>query len=158
MDGAESTGVTKGKRDLEQPMTRARPPLVLSSSERATDESLRLWCHVREAGRCLNRALRALGTSLPQWRVLYATERLIRETGDCVSQIAVARRIDMDMNTTSNVMRRLERKGLVDRAPAYVDSANRVLVTAAGEALLVDAQSAVARFSLNLATYYDDDH
>lgn len=139
-------------------MTRARPTLIPSDSERATDESLRLWCHVRDAGRGLNRALRALGTSLPQWRVLYATERLIRETGDCVSQIAVARRIDMDMNTTSDVMRRLERKGLIDRAPAFVDSSNRVLVTAAGMAMLDDAQSAVASFSLDLATYYDDDH
>ena len=148
----------EGKRYLEQPITRARPALVLSSSEMATDESLRLWCRVREAGRCLNRSLRALGTSLPQWRVLYATERLIRETGDCVSQIAVAQRIEMDVNTTSNVMRRLERKGLVDRAPAYVTSANRVLVTAAGMAMLGDAQSAVASFSLNLAMYYDDDH
>lgn len=137
---------------------RPRPAVVVSGDEMATDESLRLWCSAREAGRRLSRALRALGTSLPQWRVLYATERLIRETGDCVSQIAVARLIEMDVNTTSNVMRRLERKGLVDRAPAFVNGTNRVLVTAAGMAMLDDARSAVASFSLDLATYYDDDH
>jgi DNA-binding MarR family transcriptional regulator len=82
---------------------------------------------------------------------LYTAARLIRESQDAVSQVAVARRSDMDPSTVSDVLRRLERKGLVDRAPCSVGMANRVLVTRAGQALLDDSSEAVAAFSLHLA-------
>jgi DNA-binding MarR family transcriptional regulator len=130
----------------------------LSSEEIATDNSLKEWARLRDAGRDLNRVLRTLGTSFPQWRVLYATERLIRETGDCVSQKQVSERAGMDANTLCDVMRRLERKGLVNRAPDDMDFEYRVLVTEAGAALLKDAQGAMALFSLNLALYREEDH
>jgi DNA-binding MarR family transcriptional regulator len=128
-----------------------------TSSEIATDNSLEHWSRVRDVGRELNRRLRALGSSFPQWRVLYATARLIREASDCVSQVAVAKRLRMDVNTVSNVMRRLERKGQISRGPDAFDASWRVLVTAAGKGLLEDAEGAVARFSLDLAMWFDED-
>jgi DNA-binding MarR family transcriptional regulator len=56
----------------------------------------------------------------------------------------------MDMNTMTDVMRRLERKGWVDRGPDYMDFSYRVLVTAAGRVLLEDARPAIAAFVRDL--------
>jgi DNA-binding MarR family transcriptional regulator len=143
--------------DVRTPPVAQKRQLELTSTEIATDASLEQWSRLRDVGRRLNRELRALGSSFPQWRVLYATERLTREAGDCVSQVSVARRLRMDVNTVSNVMRRLEREGLVSRGPDSVAASWRVLVTAAGKRLLEDARGPVASFSLDLAMRLDED-
>lgn len=80
-----------------------------------------------------------LGTSFPQWRVLYATEQLVRQTPEGVSEQAVAARTDMDITNVSRLLHRLERKGLVDRGQEECAFTYYVLVTQKGPAPAKDS-------------------
>jgi DNA-binding MarR family transcriptional regulator len=91
--------------------------------------------------------MKTLGTSFPQWRVLYVTEQLTREASEGVSELEVAGRTDMDVSTVSSVLHRLEQKGLVDRGQEECEYTYHVLVTEAGQRLLADAQPSIVRFA-----------
>jgi len=69
-------------------------------------------------------------------RVWSGAERLIRESNDAVSQVDVGRRAELDKNTVSYSMRRLDELGLVDRGPDEWCFAWRVILTRQGERLL----------------------
>lgn len=69
---------------------------------------------------------------------------LVRENNDAVSQLEVGRRAELDKNTVSYLMRRLEERGLVDRGPDEWCFAWRVIVTRERECLL-EAVKAVLR-------------
>lgn len=79
------------------------------------------------------KALLPIGLTLSQWIVLDATRSLIGSKEDAVSQIDVAHHTDIDRMTVSQVMRNLERAGLVDRGPDVDGRAYRIRVTDKGE-------------------------
>jgi DNA-binding MarR family transcriptional regulator len=101
--------------------------------------------------------LRPLGLTLTQWMVLESTQQLIQETGDAVNQSAVAARVELDKMTTSQVMRTLESRGLVDRGPDMTGRAYRILVTSKGRQAVQLGQARVeaasARCSADLQRY-----
>lgn len=77
--------------------------------------------------------LKPLGLTLVDWRILEGTRRLIVESGDAVSQTAVALHTQMDRMAMSRAMSRLEQRGLVDRGPDLIWPAYRIWVTSRGE-------------------------
>jgi len=80
--------------------------------------------------------VRALGITFTQWLVLEATDELTREQRDAVSQTAVALRTELDHATTSQVMKVLGTRGLVDRGPDMTGPAYRIMVTQEGRKLV----------------------
>jgi len=111
-----------------------------------------LWIH---RWRCAMRwrrrveaELRPLGLTLAQWLVVDAIANLFRETADAVSQVQVARRLEMDKATLSRVMDVLARQRLIDRDLSYSDPAYRIYLTELGRGaaaqgrIRVDAASA----------------
>jgi DNA-binding MarR family transcriptional regulator len=93
--------------------------------------------------RDVERALAPVGLTFTQWLVLEATADLVREIDDAVSQAEVARRTEIDKMTTSQVMKTLESKGLVDRGPDLTGRAYRIWVTTRGSQLARRARRAL---------------
>jgi len=91
--------------------------------------------------------LRHLELTLAQWRVLDALATLLRETRDAVSQLEVAQRLEMDKATTSQVLRGLERRGLVDIGPAFGGPANRIILTKRGKSAAAQGHTVVESVS-----------
>lgn len=74
--------------------------------------------------------------------VLLACAWWLNESGERPSQVEVARQAGTDVKMTSEVLRGLERRGLLDREPDEIDArARRVVVTRAGRAI---ARKAIA--------------
>jgi DNA-binding MarR family transcriptional regulator len=71
--------------------------------------------------------------------VLEATDDLIREERDAVTQASVALRTELDPGTTSQVMKALAKAGLVDRGPDMTGPAYRIIVTQEGRRRLRQA-------------------
>ena len=81
----------------------------------------------------VEQGLAGLELTLAQWIVLDATRSLVESTKDAVSQADVAKHTEMDRMTISQVMRNLDRSGLVDRGPSLDARAWRIILTARGE-------------------------
>ena len=79
------------------------------------------------------KGLAGLELTLAQWIVLDATRSLVESTKDAVTQADVAQHTEMDRMTISQVMRNLERAGLVDRGPSLDARAWRIILTGRGE-------------------------
>ena len=94
---------------------------------------LELWRLARRWRRRADAELSPLGLTLMQWWILDETRTLILDTGDAVSQGAVALRMDVDKMTLSHAMLALQRRGFVDRGPDMTGAAYRIIVTASGE-------------------------
>jgi DNA-binding MarR family transcriptional regulator len=107
-----------------------------TEADRRLDEVLGAWAAAALFRRLALRALRRHGLTFAQWRVLQATERLVREKDDAVSQLAIARRIESDEGTVSKVVARLMDKGLLDVGPDAWGWSYRILVTSWGEQAL----------------------
>ncbi|HWZ89630.1 MAG TPA: MarR family transcriptional regulator [Polyangiaceae bacterium] len=86
--------------------------------------------------RAVERALVGTGLTFTQWLVLDALRELIAETRDAAIQNEIAARVELDRGTTSLVMRTLEKKGFVDRAPDITGRALRIWLTDPAEVLL----------------------
>jgi len=97
----------------------------------AVDERIERWLAAQRWRRRVERVLAPL--TLTQWLVLDALARMIRESGDAVSQMQVARRLEMNKTCVCQAMQRLDAMGLVDRGPEFESSAYRVYLTEAGE-------------------------
>jgi DNA-binding MarR family transcriptional regulator len=119
----------KSKCSAEGRLSMALPELS------AGDEWIQRWLTGLRWRRRAERALKPLKLTFAQWRALDAIARLIGESGDAVSQIQVARRIQMDKTTLCRVLQCLGRRGLVDQAPACPGTANRIFLTEVGENL-----------------------
>ena len=77
-------------------------------------------------------ALEPVGLTHSQF-VLLACTQWLEEHGDGASQVMVATQAGMDVKTASQVLRRLERAGLVSRQPDPKDARARIVtMTAAG--------------------------
>lgn len=70
------------------------------------------------------------GITLPQWRTLAQIA-----TFDCITQRAIAEKIDTDPMTVSGILDRLEKRGLIERYPDPSDSRAKLarLTPAGGE-------------------------
>jgi DNA-binding MarR family transcriptional regulator len=85
--------------------------------------------------------------------VLLACAWWLNESGERPSQVAVARQAGTDVKMTSEVLRSLERRGLLDRVPDDTDArARRVIVTRKGKAL---APKAIAVVEAVDAEFFD---
>ena len=72
-------------------------------------------------------ALREHELTLPQFLVVMALYRRSRHGWDPLTQSDVATRLGMDANTTSQIVRALERRGLLTRTPHPDDARARAL-------------------------------
>jgi DNA-binding MarR family transcriptional regulator len=88
-------------------------------------------------------ALRPFELTVPQFLVVMQLYRRARHEGSPLTQAEVAAQLGMDANTASQIVRALERRGLVDRQPHPDDARARALaLTLAG---LERARDASAR-------------
>jgi DNA-binding MarR family transcriptional regulator len=115
-----------------------------------------LWHATLRWQRGIARALAPLGLTHVQFVLLASTWWLNRQGTD-PSQVALATQAGTDIKMTSQVVRSLERKGLVDREVDTVDTrARRVRVTERGAALAPKAIAVVeevdARFFEGIPT------
>jgi MarR family transcriptional regulator, organic hydroperoxide resistance regulator len=94
--------------------------------------------------RAVEAEVRPLGLTFTQWWVLDATQHQVREHDDAVSQNLVAEHTELDRTTTSQVMRTLEKLGMVDRGPDVSGPAYRIILTRKGQRLLQQANERVA--------------
>ena len=102
-----------------------------------------LWHATLRWQREVAAALRPLGLTHVQF-VLLACAWWLAEHGEAPNQLALSRQAGTDARMTSEVVRRLEAKGLVTRAVDAEDTrARRVVPTDAGRALARRAVTAV---------------
>jgi len=102
---------------------------------RAADAWLEHWRAGRRWRRRVELELERLGLSFAQWLVLDCIAALRRETNDAVSQLQVGQRLELDKSTISQLMKRLDERALIDRAPAYPTRENRIYLHGEGERL-----------------------
>ena len=104
-----------------------------------------LWHATLRWQRGISAALAPLDLTHVQF-VLLACAWWLNQRGEHPNQLAVARQAGTDINMTSQVLRTLERKGLIEREVDPSDTrAKRLRVTAAGAALAPRAIDAVER-------------
>jgi DNA-binding MarR family transcriptional regulator len=131
-----SKDASKSKAD------RSQEPAALGKEAAA---GFALWREAMRWQRCVNAALRSLGLTHSQFLVLSSLDRVSSQESDAVSQRQVAREAGLDDATTSSVLSALERRSLVDRAPAVGDGRSwRVIVTSGGARMLRRASPLVA--------------
>jgi DNA-binding MarR family transcriptional regulator len=106
--------------------------MLPSAEELSAADALRAFKVAMRFRRRTNRALRALGISFAQWRVLEAAARLIRRTDDAVSHLDVSQELDLDEASVSRLMHILSERGWVDHGPDLRFYAWRVFMTDAG--------------------------
>jgi len=101
-----------------------------------------LW-HVSTSWRGrIEAVLKTLGLTHPQFVILAATGWLTRH-GELTTQAAIGKMAGLDPNTTSQIIRGLEQKKLVQRDKSSDKRANHVSVTPDGADLLRRAMPAV---------------
>lgn len=111
--------------------------------EPAESPGFLLWRATLRWQRIISAALAPLELTHVQF-VLLACTWWLNETGKKPSQVEIARQAGTDIKMTSEVLRSLERKGLLDRKPDEADArARRVVVTRKGKALAPKAIAAV---------------
>lgn len=109
----------------------------------AGDVGVQLW-QLAQHWRCrVDAELEPLGLTLVDWRVLEGTRQLIVDSGDAVSQTAVALHMQMDRMAMSRAMSKLGQRGLVDRGPDLIWPAYRIWLTSRGERALERAGALV---------------
>jgi DNA-binding MarR family transcriptional regulator len=102
-----------------------------------------LWRATLRWQRMIAAALAPLELTHVQF-VLLACTWWLNQAGERPSQVAIARQAGTDIKMTSQVLRGLERKGLLDRQPDGADArARQVVVTRRGEVLAPKAIAAV---------------
>jgi DNA-binding MarR family transcriptional regulator len=102
-----------------------------------------LWHTTLRWQRLITAALAPLDLTHVQF-VLLASAWWLNRDGDAPKQVEVARQAGTDVKMTSQVVRSLERKGLLVREPDPVDTrAKRLRVTDRGAELSVEAIGAV---------------
>lgn len=140
--------MTGGPKRLEErefePLAFPLPIVVLTGPEREWDTAMECWNRARNFRRRVERIVRRRGISFARWQVLEATQRLIRETGDAVSQRQVMRRTRHSESSVSEQMRSLSLSGLVDVGPDAWGVSYRIWMTAKGERLIARLRAELA--------------
>jgi len=75
--------------------------------------------------------LRPHGLTVPQFLIVMALYRQARHDWSPLTQSEVAERLGMDANTTSQIVRGLEKRGILVRRPHPSDARSRVLALTA---------------------------
>lgn len=97
-----------------------------------------LW-HLSTAWRTLIEAvLKPLDLTHPQF-VILATLGWLTRNGDLVTQIKVGKMAGLDPNTTSQILKGLEKKGLILRKPCLDGRAKNPFLTSLGKKILSKA-------------------
>ena len=92
--------------------------------------------------------LKPYGLTVPQFLLVMALFRQERHGWDPLTQSEVAERLGMDANTTSQISRGLERRGILHRSTHAIDARARALsLTDAGLETARDASAAARRFN-----------
>lgn len=90
-----------------------------------------LW-HVSTSWRnCIESSLKSIGLTHPQF-VILATLGWLTRKGDLVTQAAIGKMAGLDPNTTSQILRGLEQKGLIGRERSLDARAKNPSLTALG--------------------------
>lgn len=92
--------------------------------------------------RTIEGVLKPLGLTHPQFVVL-ATTGWLTKTGAKASQVEIGRHAALDPNTTSQILRGLEAKGLIQRTQFDNERSKYPQLTSAGEESLAKAMAAV---------------
>lgn len=90
----------------------------------------------------LEQVLKSLDLTHPQY-VILATTAWLTQDNIRVSQVDIARLAGLDSNTTSQVIRALEAKGLIDRIRLIDERSKNPRLTVKGLEILVQAMPAV---------------
>lgn len=106
------------------------------------------WQAAMSWRRRIDAVLAGSGLRFNDWLVLAATRRLVRETGDDVSQNQVAARLQLSRMSVTNAMRSLDDKGLVSRGGAMSGPAWRVFVTREGIQFLRELAASIEAASI----------
>ena len=128
-----------------EPLVFPVPPLVPSDEERQWDAAMQCWRRAHRFRQRAERVLRWREISFSRWQVLEATQRLIREQDDAVSQRDVSRRSDLPKSSVSELLRALKLEGLVDIRPDAWGVFDRIWVTKAGEQLITKLRPELVR-------------
>lgn len=134
--------MTGGRRRPEEYGPLPLPPPVLAArtpDELATFESLDSFKRAMGFRRALQQALKPLGISFAEWRVLEATARLVQQTGEPVSHLEVSRELELGEGCISRLMWQLARRGLVSHDLDGWGLQYRVLTTDESERLVLEA-------------------
>jgi DNA-binding MarR family transcriptional regulator len=105
---------------------------------RATELRKAEWLEAMRWRRRVESTCAVSGLSFAQWLLLHSAQRLIEETEDAVIQAQIAARVELDQTTVSQMVRRLEGRGLVSRGGDMTGKAWRVYLTDAARRLLRD--------------------
>ena len=144
---AEAGDMTGGKRGAEvyerstfpPPEQRARTP-----DEVASLLALEKFKNAMRFRRTLHRLLKDLGVSFADWRVLEGLSRLVRQSGEPVSDLEVARELDLGQSSVSRLMTQLFQRGLVDSNIDAWNFSYRVLPTRKSEEIVAAAYALAA--------------
>lgn len=101
------------------------------------------WGGAARLRQSINQLLQRYGLTFSQWRMVHATEVLVRETGSMVSQLDIGRRAHMDASTASRLMFKLGDAGWLDWGPDYFDFAYRIVVTDKARRMLAETRPRV---------------
>jgi len=103
---------------------------------RVTDVRKAEWLNAMRWRRQIESACAGTGLTFTQWLLLDSARQLIAETEDAVIQAQIGARLELDPATVSEVVKRLEQKGLVSRGGDITGKAWRVYLTPKAELLL----------------------
>lgn len=116
-----------------------------SAEPPARDEQKERWFAAMRWRRAVEDVTLQVGLTFTQWLVLDAIRELFAETGDASIQNEISVRVELDRSTVSQVIQKLERKGLVDRGIDLVGTAWRTILTAQAESLLTELSPRISR-------------
>lgn len=126
--------------DVRRPL----PPLPF---ENDVAEVVDWWARAAKLRARIDRVLRAHNLTFSQWRMLHATEIMVRETGDMVSQLEIRRRVHMDATTASRLMFKLGEQGWLDWQPDYYGFAYRIFATEKAKEMLAETRPRVVELA-----------
>lgn len=101
-----------------------------------------LWRVSTRWKRAIETVLKPLGLTHPQFVILAITSWLTR-TGKKVSQVEIGRQAALDPNTTSQILRGLQAKGLIEKWHNVDERSKCPMLTATGVEILSRAMPAV---------------
>lgn len=103
-----------------------------------------LWRVSTQWRRAIEDVLKPLDLTHPQFVVL-ATVAWLTKEGQKISQAAIGRQAGLDPNTTSQILRSLQTKKLIDRVRSSDERSKHPTLTLAGSRCLANALPAVER-------------
>ena len=129
-------------------------PFSYKSSNDAT--GFLLWQVHNKWSREIKKALLPLGLTHTQFVILASAYWLILH-GENITQIQIAQHANADVMMTSNILRTLQKKGLISRKEHQTDTRAKVIqVTDEGIAVLKKAVTAVESFDRKFFNAIDD--